>query len=629
MSNRRVLVGAGAFGPQVSLPGLDFSDDPLDLDGLGLFDPEPEDQSDESDEAPEIVSQIVLRPYQREASDATIDDLDSGGESGLIVLPTGCGKTVIFSDIASRLVERKWRVLILAHRKTLLWQAVEKLALQGVAAVLEQGQKNKAYHQTRQVGGAQVVVASAQTLRGKRLLLWPQNYFDVIIVDEAHRRPCDMYDRIFNHFKAKYVLGVTATPEPANQVNLGRYFKKLLATLTLWEAIEARYLAPLDIRTIPTGIDLSKVRTLCGDLKGGDLEDALLPYVEPLANAIIERIGNRRGIIFTPGVKFAEAMASALRCLQRPDGTAYTAEAVSGDSANREAVLGNEDGSVPGSFKDGRTQVVCASDLVNEGYDAPWVEFIALLRPTKSRVIIAQQVGRGTRKHIFADGRVKQDCLVLDFECLVGKHKLVRPIDLFDDSTDDDELSEIARMLIARGETTDPIEAYRLAAVRKAERQAEAERKRIEREEARRLQAQAQDEERQRIARAQLQVKIRQRQTHFKEYQYKPVSVMKALGVSDYDPVPGRARRPSTPAQREALARAKVRDPEQYDFLVASRMLGAIAKRKQKGLATPAQLIHLARYLPEKEARKLTVKEASALLDEQWGQPRNNNRESA
>lgn len=527
--------------------------------------------------------------------------------------------TVIMTDISKRLVSRNMRVLFLAHRKTLLYQAVDKMAQQGVAAVLEQAQKHKAYQKTRQIGAARVVVASAQTLRGKRLLMWPRNYFDLIMVDEAHRRPCDMYDRIFNHFKPKYVLGVTATPESSSGVNLGRYFKKLLATLTLWEAIEQKHLAPLDIRTIPTGIDLSKVRTLCGDLKDGDLEDALLPYVEPLANAISERIGDRQGMIFTPGVKFAEAMASALRYLRKPDGTLLAAEAVSGSSANREAVLGNEDGSDLGSFQRGETQIVCVSDLLNEGYDAPWVEFIALLRPTKSRVVITQQVGRGTRKHIFMDGRVKQDCLVLDFECLSGKHKLVRPIDLFDDSADDDELTAIARLLISRGDTGDPVEAFRLAALEKARRQAEAEQKRIEREEARLVQAQDQEDERQRIAKAQLQVKIRQRQTFFEERRYQPVTMKEALGVSDYDPVPGRARRPSTPGQREALARAKVKDPEQYDFLVASRMLGAIAKRKGKGLATPAQLQHLVRYLPEKDARKLTMKQASAFLDEQWG----------
>jgi superfamily II DNA or RNA helicase len=152
---------------------------------------------------------MQLRDYQEEARGAVQQEWQSGRKRTLLVLPTGCGKTIVFSKIIEDRVRMGERVLVLAHRSELLEQASDKLmTATGLSTALEKAESTSIGSWFR------VVVGSVQTLqREKRLSQFPPNYFDTIIIDEAHHAISDGYQRVLQHFDDSNVLGVTATPD--------------------------------------------------------------------------------------------------------------------------------------------------------------------------------------------------------------------------------------------------------------------------------------------------------------------------------------------------------------------------------------------------------------------------------
>ena len=152
---------------------------------------------------------MQLRPYQAEAKDAILHEWSVGHRRTLLVLPTGCGKTVVFAKVAEEQVRKGHRILILAHRGELLTQAADKLrSASGLESVLEKAEFSS-------LGSpVPVTVGSVQSLsQEKRLLSFPGDYFSDIIVDEAHHCLSASYRKILDHFTEANVLGVTATPD--------------------------------------------------------------------------------------------------------------------------------------------------------------------------------------------------------------------------------------------------------------------------------------------------------------------------------------------------------------------------------------------------------------------------------
>lgn len=181
---------------------------------------------------------MELRPYQKEAMEAVFHEWGIGRRKTLLVLPTGCGKTVVFAKIAEQCVKNGDRVLILAHRGELLSQAADKIAKAAhLGCAMEKAEESC------QGSWFRIVAGSVQTLmRDKRLAQFPSDYFDAIIIDEAHHCLSGGYQKVLRHFEGAKVLGVTATPDRGDMRDMGEYFESLAYEYTLPKAIKSGYL---------------------------------------------------------------------------------------------------------------------------------------------------------------------------------------------------------------------------------------------------------------------------------------------------------------------------------------------------------------------------------------------------
>lgn len=356
---------------------------------------------------------MELRPYQKESFDAVLKQWDDGILKTLLVLPTGCGKTIVFAKITEECVRRGDRVLILAHRGELLEQAADKLKkATGLVSAVEKADQSCIGSWYR------VVVGSVQTLmRAKRLAGFSSDYFDTIIIDEAHHAISDGYQRVLEHFENAKVLGVTATPDRGDMKNLGSVFESLAYEYTLPKAIKEGYLSPIKAVTIPLKLDLSGVSVQAGDFRASDIDTALDPYLKQIAKEMQHYCKDRKTVVFLPLVKTSQKFRDIL------NSEGFRAAEVNGESADRTEILDD--------FDKGKYNVLCNSMLLTEGWDCPSVDCVIVLRPTKVRGLYCQMVGRGTR---LCEG--KKELLLLDFLWHTERHELCRPAHLICDNED-------------------------------------------------------------------------------------------------------------------------------------------------------------------------------------------------
>lgn len=378
------------------------------------------------------------RPYQREAIEAIESEWAKGIQKTLLVLPTGCGKTIVFCKVAEDLVREGGRVLILAHRGELLEQAADKLRqVTGLGTALEKAESSSIDSWYR------VVVGSVQTLmRERRLTQFAPDWFDAIIVDEAHHVLADSYQRILEHFSGAKVLGVTATPDRGDMRNLGSIFESLAYEYTLPRAIKEGYLSPIKAQTIPLKLDLTGVSIQSGDFKAGDLGSALDPYLVQIAEEMRAICADRKTVVFLPLVKTSQKFREILNSM------GFRAAEVNGSSEDRAEVLRG--------FDEGKYNVLCNSMLLTEGWDCPSVDCVVVLRPTKIRSLYAQMVGRGTR--LFPG---KTELLLLDFLWHTERHELCHPASLICES--DEVARKMTENIEAAAAPIDIIEAEETA----------------------------------------------------------------------------------------------------------------------------------------------------------------------
>lgn len=347
------------------------------------------------------LSTFKLRPYQEEAITA-INDKWRDWQRELLVLPTGCGKTVVFNTVAN---QRAGKTLILAHRDELIEQARDKYqSMYG-----DQPGKIKA----SETNIKDITVGSVQTMCQRDYT----GLFDTVIVDEAHHAISPSYQSVLNQFPEAKVLGVTATPDRGDKKSLARYFDGIAYEYKLKTAVAEGYLSPIVAKTIPLEIDMSDVKISVGDFEVGSIAETLEPYLPKIADAIRLNASGRKTVVFCPLISIAQELA----------GMIPGAREVNGGSTDRKETLGWFDKSGPGS-------VLCNAMLLTEGWDCPSCDCVVVLRPTKIRSLYCQMIGRGTRLY-----PGKENLLILDFLWLTQKHNLCKPASLVSDNEEDIE----------------------------------------------------------------------------------------------------------------------------------------------------------------------------------------------
>lgn len=345
---------------------------------------------------------MQLRPYQEACVSSVLAGWAEASKQ-LVVLPTGGGKTVVFSHLAAR---TQGRTLILAHREELIQQAADKLQRStGIRAEIE---KADLWASTN----AKVVVASVQTMQGSRLHRWAPDHFDMVVCDEAHHAIADGWQKTLSRFDGHAdVLGVTATADRGDKRNLGQYFERLAYEIGLVDLIRQGFLCPITIQAIPLQIDLGSVASTAGDFDAGQLGHVLEPHMDAIAQAIAECAKGRRTLAFLPLIATSRKFVAACRK------AGLRAEHVDGYDEHRREKLER--------FAGWEYDVLSNAMLLTEGFDDPGIDCLVILRPTRSRALYSQMVGRGTRVDA-----LKGNLLLLDFLWMHERHSVCRPAHL-------------------------------------------------------------------------------------------------------------------------------------------------------------------------------------------------------
>lgn len=498
---------------------------------------------------------MELRPYQVEAEAAVFHEWEDKQKT-LLVLPTGTGKTVVFSSIAQKRAQTG-RVLILAHREELLTQAADKLKkLSGIECSVEKAE------QTAEGCDNPVTVGSVQTLMSdKRLSRFPRDFYRTLIVDEAHHAMSDSYRKILNYFDQAKVLGVTATPDRGDMRNLGEIFDSLAYEYSLRDAVHQGYLSKIRVQTIPLKIDMSSVKISQGDYQLGDVGHALEPYLEDIADEMAKICKGKHTVVFLPLVSIAQQFRDLL------NRKGFKAAEVNGESKDRETILKE--------FEEGKFNVLCNAMLLTEGWDCPIVDCIVVLRPTKVRSLYCQMVGRGTRLY-----PGKDHLLLLDFLWMTGTHKLVHPADIIC------KKQEIAEKVTEKlEEVGTPLDLFEQE--EETERDVEAERKESMRKQ------------------------LEEAQKHRKEKKLiDPLEFEIALDMPEYVPVFAWEIQPPTEKQISTIENFGM-SAEGMCKGQASKLIDTLMARR--GMSTPKQ-IKLLQSKGFKNVQNWTIDEASAII---------------
>ena len=333
---------------------------------------------------------IELRDYQQEAIDNLKKMREDGKTIALLYHATGVGKTITAATDAKAV---GGRTLFLVNALKLASQAKETFAKVWPEATLgEYTGSQKDMTQT-------VIFATVQSI-SKDLEKFSPTDFDYLIVDECHHAAANTYQKIFTYFHPKFILGLTATPERSDGEDMLELFQNVAHKMDLKIAVERGVLVPIRCIRVKTNIDLTDVRINGIKYNSQDLESKLfIPGRNQLiVDTYLKYVNGKKTVIFCASVDHAAEIAKLLR------DNGVKAEAVSGrDRVEvREKILKD--------YETGSTNVLCACDLLNEGWDSPHTTVLFMARPTMSKTIYLQQLGRGTRR---CPG--KEDLLVIDF----------------------------------------------------------------------------------------------------------------------------------------------------------------------------------------------------------------------
>ncbi|HUE83338.1 MAG TPA: DEAD/DEAH box helicase family protein [Pyrinomonadaceae bacterium] len=538
---------------------------------------------------------MSLRDFQSRAVESVFAEWRER-TSTLVVCPTGTGKTRIFSEIISRI--QPTRTIVLAHREELVAQAVRRLWNDyAIAADVEMAdfQAGEGYYNR-----APVVVSTIQTQiagnggYGRMKLFRPQD-FGLIVCDEAHHYTSPSFRRVLEYYKQNTdlkIVGVTATPDRADEQALGQVFETVAFDYEILDAIRDGWLVPVDQKMVNVeGLDFSGIRTTAGDLNGADLARVMEAEknLHGIASAAIEIIGtDKRTLVFTVTVKQAE-MLSEIFNRHRPGMSGWVCGKTPKDQRHK----------IFEDFSNGTTQVLVNVGVATEGYDNPAVEVIVQARPTKSRCLYAQIIGRSLRPLTgVVDGlatpderkaaiaaSVKPRALVLDFVGNAGRHKLMTTADILGGRFSEEAIGRAVAKARKNGKAVRMDEA-----LDEAERDIRAEiEERKKRDAARKSRL---------VAKARFSVKT-----------------INPFNAFELEPVRSRgwdSGKHLSEKQRALLLRQGI-DPEGMPYGQAKQLLTEMFRRWNGNLATLKQCNLLKRY--GYETKNLTMQDASKLID--------------
>ncbi len=354
--------------------------------------------------------QVNAFPYQQEMLDALmVERILHDRHRNLVVAATGTGKTVIaaldYRAMSERQGGERPTLLFVAHRKEILTQS-----LRTYQEVLADPNFGELYVGNARPERWKHVFASVQSLHAYGVDNIPADAFDVIVIDEFHHAEAKTYRRIIDHFAPKELLGLTATPERADGIDVRSFFGgRTAAELRLWDALGADLLCPFHYFAVADGTDLRSIQwsrgrydeaQLSNVFTGNDVRATII--LRQLRDKVSD-VGSMRGLGFCVSVAHAEYMARVFVDAGIP------ARAVSGQTPPLERSQALDD------LRARRVNILFAADLFNEGLDIPDVDTVLFLRPTESATVFLQQLGRGLRRT-----RDKAVLTVLDF---IGYHR--------------------------------------------------------------------------------------------------------------------------------------------------------------------------------------------------------------
>lgn len=385
--------------------------EPYTSDDRGrLIDAIKSERHTKEEDTPKFFFDIKPYPYQQEILDRLEAEREILGKNrNLLVAATGTGKTVISALDYKRFCEanqgKRNRLLFIAHREEILKQSIETFR-----HILKDYNFGEIYAGGQRTDDFDHLFITIQSFNSQRLIdKTPSDFYDFIIIDEFHHAAAKSYKELIGYYKPRLLLGLTATPERSDGINVARYFgDHISAEIRLPEAIDRKLLSPFQYFGITDTVDLKDVLWRGGGYDDGALNDLYVTkreVAEKRASMIVTSLQKYladledvKGLGFCVSVDHAKFMAS------------YFTE----HGIKSTFLVGESPDSERSTAKDrlvnGDIKFIFAVDIYNEGVDIPEINTILFLRPTKSLTVFLQQLGRGLR---LSDGK---DCLtVLDF----------------------------------------------------------------------------------------------------------------------------------------------------------------------------------------------------------------------
>lgn len=528
------------------------------------------------------------RPYQTDALRAVCRELTTN-RSTLLVMATGLGKTVVFSQLVA--MAKRGKVMVVAHREELVTQAANKIEM--IAGTYPEIEMADQHAGTSLISSGDIVVASVQTLTaGRRMEKFDPSRFSLLIFDECHHIKASTWMRVFNHFTKNEnlkVLGVTATPKRTDNSALGEAFDTVAYDYSLAKAIPDGWCVPLEMMVVEVDdLNYDEVRTTAGDLNAKDLAKLMEQEyaLHAIATPTLELAAARRTLVFAASVEGGRRLTEILN-RDKP-----RARFVSGKTPKLERK------EIIESFAAGEYDVLVNVGVLTEGFDDPGIEAIVLARPTKSQSLWMQMIGRGTRplpgvvddaddtpeaRRAAIASSSKPNVLILDFAGNATRHNLVQAVDVLGGDYSEETRERAKQLARGRGQ------------VKPEDLLEEAEDQLSEEREAARLEAVAK--------RAKLRARTK--------YRTKMIDVFGVLPHLDHELSIG-YKEPPSDKQMDMLGRNGI-DGAQLSKRQAQQAITNIIARRQQGLCTLKQMDLLGRF--GIDGSTLTKEQATTRID--------------